>query len=114
MTERIVFVLMDEKGNYIGDNSIQYDKETKKHYYVYSHFLSNSFFTYSNGPQAQVELYKLKALALQLEFKNDFRIKRINLIKELTKEYNRDKDKFPKPYPFVHEIICVGKATCVA
>lgn len=113
MTERIAYILMDEKGNYVGDNSIQYDKETKQHYYVYSRFLSNSFFTYTTGPQAQVELYKLKALALQLGFKRDFYIKRIELIKELTIEYNRDKDKCPV-YPFVHELICVGRATGVA
>jgi hypothetical protein len=104
--ERIVYALKDEKENYVGSNSIQYDKKTKQHYYVYSHFLSDAFFTYTMESQAQEVLDKLESLAIQLNCKKEFYIKRIDLNKALVDEYAKNKDK-TKTYPFIHELIFI-------
>jgi len=115
MAERIAFIIkvQDEVDKFCGSNSIQYDSKTEEWNFVYTENVSNGFFTYTTGSQAQVELYKLKDLAISIGFKKEFYIERIDLNKVLIEEYAKNKDKH-LTYPFIRELICVGKATIVA
>lgn len=113
MAERIAFIIKDEVNNYCGDNSFQFDKDTGIWEFVYTENLSNGFPIYILASQAQKALDELNSLAIKLNYKKEFYIKRIDLNKVLMEEYTKNKDK-PKSYPFIHETIyLIGEATVI-
>jgi hypothetical protein len=101
MTEAI-YVLKDSKGNYVGINSISYDKSIGKNIYSWSERLINGFYTYTNKADATKELEILQRKGLEIKFKNNFYTEKIN-----ESEVLRDENQMGNSlaYPFKYEII---------
>lgn len=72
MTRKYVFALKDDQENYISENSIRLNSETKKYHYVYSTRLANGFYTYSDKDQALEAVHNLKKLAEKIGFNKEF------------------------------------------
>jgi len=103
MTEILegIFVLKDNKGNYIGSNSISYDRESKQYIYSYSKYLTNGFYTYQCESDALNELDILQEKAIKIKIGTKFHVERINRFDVLSNESKMDISQ----YPFIHECI---------
>lgn len=102
-TQEEIYVLKDQDGKYVGDNSISYDKPTNEYFYSFSETLTNGFYTYSDEAQAKEGLRKLKESASKIKFKINFSFEKIDLMKILLIE---SKIKISK-HPFVTKRINV-------
>ena len=80
------FVLKDERNNYVGSNSISYDKETKQFFYSYSEWLTNGFYTYPTESSAKEVLKKLQEIATKNKISIYFHVEKINKLKISTEE----------------------------
>jgi len=86
------FVLKDERNNYVGSNSILYDKETKKFLYSYSEWLTNGFYTYPTEANAREALKTLQGIATKNKISIYFHVEKINKLKISIEE-----NKLPVP-----------------
>jgi len=102
MTEQEVFVLKDSRGNYVGVNSISYDKQTKKYMYSYSEQLANGYYTYTDKSDAKNELNLIQEKGVKIKFGIAFHIERINML-----EVSRNEVRLGivKACPFKHIVI---------
>ena len=102
MTELEVFVLKDSRGNFVGVNSISYDKQIRKNIYSYSETLSNGYYTYTDELDAKKELNLIQEKGIKIKFGIAFHIERINML-----EVSRNEVKLGivKTYPFKHIVI---------
>jgi len=102
MTELEVFVLKDNRGNFVGVNSISYDKQIRKYIYSYSETLSNGYYTYTDELDAKNELNLLQEKGIKIKFGIAFHIERVNML-----EVSRSEVKLgiAKTYPFKHIVI---------
>jgi len=102
MTEQKVFVLKDSRGNFIGVNSISYNKQTGKNVYSYSETLSNGYYTYTDESDVKNELSLIQEKGIKIKFGIAFHIERINML-----EVSRSEVKLGivKTYPFKHIVI---------
>ena len=102
MTELEVFVLKDSRGNFVGVNSISYDKQIRKYIYSYSETLSNGYYTYTDELDAKKELNLIQEKGIKIKFGIAFHIERINML-----EVSRNEVKLGivKTYPFKHIVI---------
>jgi len=102
MTELEVFVLKDSRGNFVGVNSISYDKKIRKNIYSYSETLSNGYYTYTDELDAKSELNLLQEKGIKIKFGITFHVERVNML-----EVSRSEVKLGivKTYPFKHIVI---------
>lgn len=111
VTTEDVYVLKDQENNYVGNNSISYDKPTKKYFYSCSESLLNSRYnTYSTELKAQEELDKLSKLATKIKFTMKFHIEKIDYMGVLLKESKMHVSQ----HPFINKCISVGKEVAIA
>jgi len=96
-----VYVLKEQRNFYIGENSLQYDKETNCNELVYCETLTNGYDTYPTKKQALNVLKILEDLGRKIKYSNMFHVEKINLIATMKKENNRK----IKRIPFIHEKI---------
>lgn len=101
MTTVKVYVLKDEKGNYVSSNSISYYKKIGKYKYTFSKFLVNGFYTYQNELDAKEVLKELKNKAKEIGFNIQFNISKIDLIQKIYEESKIIKGR----YPFISIVI---------
>jgi len=80
------FVLKDERNNYVGSNSILYDKPTKQFFYSYSEWLTNGFYTYPTESSAKQALKSLQEIATKNRISIYFHVEKINKLKILIEE----------------------------
>jgi len=99
MTESTVFVLKDSKGNYVGVNSISYDKPSRKNIYSYSEQLANGYYTYTDESDATKELKLLLDKGMKIKFVITFHIENVDMLEVLRKE---NKMGNIKSCPFKH------------
>jgi len=102
MTELEVFVLKDSRGNFVGVNSISYDKQIRRYIYSYSETLSNGYYTYTDELDAKNELNLLQEKGIKIKFGIAFHIERVNML-----EVSRSEVKLGivKTCPFKHIVI---------
>jgi len=86
------FVLKDERNNYVGSNSILYDKPTKQFFYSYSEWLTNGFYTYPTESSAREALKILQGIATKNKISIYFHVEKINKLKISIEE-----NKLPVP-----------------
>ena len=95
------FVLKDQDGNYVGTNSISYDKATKQVIYSYSEFLTNGFYYSSSQKGAEAQLDKLNQLQAQFKLSGkQFHVEQIDKNEILYREAqtHRPRDPFQQQY----------------
>lgn len=92
------YVLKDVEGNYVGDNSIIYEKKSNKFWYLYSERLVNGFCRYPNEQLAKISLNKLNDIAKNIGFHMKFHIQRINVDEIITYENTLQFKKHPITY----------------
>ena len=97
--EERTFVLKDNRGNYVGSNSISQNKQAKQYVYSYSKFLTNGFYTYQTSEAAEVGLKILQDKETEINIGKEFHIEEINRYEVLKQESNIN---IPKN-PFQHE-----------
>jgi hypothetical protein len=102
MTEGKTYVLKDDKGNYVGVNSISYDEPTRENIYSWSERLVNGFYTYTEKSDVMKDLKLLQEKGLKINFGKNFHIEKIN-ISEVLKNENKVGNSLA--YPFKYEII---------
>ena len=102
MTELEVFVLKDSRGNFVGVNSISYDKQIRRNIYSYSETLSNGYYTYTDELDAKNELNLLQEKGIKIKFGIAFHIERINMLEVSRNEIELG---IAKTLPFKHIII---------
>ena len=102
MIESKVFVLKDSRGNYVGVNSISYDKKIRKNIYSYSETLSNGYYTYADESDAKNELRLIQEKGIKIKLGITFHIERVNML-----EVSRDEVKLGivNACPFKHTVI---------
>jgi len=86
MTESAVFILKDNRGNYVGVDSISYDKPSRNNIYSYSEQLANGYYTYSDESDAIKELKLLQDKGIKINFVITFHIEKINMLEVLRNE----------------------------
>jgi len=101
MTNNEIYVLKDEEDNYVGVNSISYDKLTRENIYSFSDRLVNGYYTYTNKSDAINELELLQQKGQKINFGITFHIEKINMLEIIKNESNLG----IKAYPFKNKII---------
>ena len=99
MTELKVFALKDSEGNYVGANSVSYDKQSGKNIYSYSEQLTNGYYTYTDKLDAEIKLKSLQDKGMKIKFVITFHIENIDILEVLRKE---NKMGNIKSCPFKH------------
>ena len=102
MTEFEAFVLKDSRGNYVGVNSIAYDKPTKKYMYSWSEQFTNGYYTYTDENDVNKALNIIKEMGTKIKFGIAFHFKKINMLEVLQKEFELGNIQ---SCPFKHMII---------
>jgi len=82
-----VFTLKDDENNFVGINSISFDKPTGEHIYSWSERLVGGFYTYTSDEDAKRGLQVLQRKAQKIKFVKQFHIKEINMIEVMREEY---------------------------
>lgn len=102
-----IFVLKDENENYVGSNSINFDKETNKYVYTYSEYLTNGFYTYQDKLEAEKALSLITDKGKEIKLGIKFHVDCIDTLETLTKESKMD---IPRD-PFVNIYFIKGLAS---
>lgn len=102
IAEQEVFVLKDSRGNFVGVNSISYDKRKRKNIYSYSEIHTNGYRTYTNIDDAKKILYLLQEKGTKIKFGIHFHIEKVNRQEVVKNEY---KLGIIKTCPFKHMVI---------
>jgi hypothetical protein len=100
-----IYVLKDEKDNYVGINSISHDKKTRKYIYSFSKRFVNGFYTYTDKSDAVVDLNLLEEKGLKINFENNFHIEKINMLEVSINESKLGIEQ----YPIQHKVIKVDR-----
>ena len=85
--ENQVFTLKDDENNFVGVNSISFDKSIGKHIYSWSERLVGGFYTYADNEDAIRGLQILQRKAQEIKFVKQFHIKEINMIEIMKEEF---------------------------
>ena len=96
-----IFVLKDQDGNFVGSNSISYDKQTRQVIYSFSKFLTNGFYYSLSQKAAEVQLDNLNQLQAQFKLSGkQFHIEEIDKNEVLYREAqtHRPRDPFQQQY----------------
>jgi hypothetical protein len=96
------YVLKDDKGNYVGVNSISYDEILRRNIYSWSERLINGFYTYSDKSEAMKELCLLQRKGIKIKYGVKFHVEEINQL-EIIKKENKIGNSLG--YPFKYQII---------
>lgn len=94
------FVLKDNRGNYVGVNSITYQKRKKLYDYAYSLSLKNGFYTYQTESSVTEALKILQEKGMEIKNVIQFHFEEINRREVLKNENNMG----IKKNPFIHEL----------
>lgn len=93
------FVLKDNNENYVGVNSISYNKKSKIYDYSHSEFLTNGFYTYQNDKAVLEALGIIQQKGIKIKNVIQFHFEEVNRLKILKEENLKG---VPKD-PFIHE-----------